>query len=881
MNIMNVLTVRHMKLNKRRTFVTIIGVALSVCMITAVATFTSSFLNLLQRITIEETGNWHILYNSLTEEQIVQIEEVMGKRKSLTVSKGTDIGYALFPESKNESKPYWFVRGFDENGFQIFNYKLLEGRYPENSYEIVISVPEDDDIPYKIGDIVTLEIGDRFHPDIDSYMGQSWSYVPPTEEREGESIKVRITREFTVTGIMERPSTEYLWSPGYTALTLLDDEIPVDKSKITVYGTFKKVPRNLFRLGERMAKEAGMDPLKAGYNISLLRYHMLVTDERLLSTFYILASFVILLIMIGSVSLIYNAFAISISERSKHLGMLASVGATKKQKRNSVYFEGFATGLIAVPIGLFFGTLGIGVTLQLLHPLISGMVGDTQKFTLVVSFPAIVASVLLSAVTVFISVWVPAKRASKISPIDAIRQTKDIKLTPKAVKTTGISKALFGFEAELALKNLKRNNKRYKATILSLVLSIVLFLSVASLSSMTNRSAALAVNNMPYDLSVHVTSQETEEDILAFYKGIQDMKEVEKSAVQKTLYWSLETKGEILAPKVKEMYDAGYYQMSSTFTNEDGEKVLKTYFGVELIALDEEAFEQYARLVGADMASLKDGNNPKGILLNVTNIKAKEQYIRSEYLNVKKGDSLNLVFLPDQSVLTMEIEIAAMAEQAPLGTEIPRYPYNIQIFISQETFDAIYSGYPQKYRNIQPELYIRTSDSEELSDQIFLYKDRTSIDEIFVIDYNADHREQRRFLTFVYVFFYGFVALITAICIANIFNTVSTGIQLRKREFGMMLSVGMTPKGFYKMLYYESLFYGVKALLFGLPVSYIIMRLLHRILGRSFEISFSIPWKSVIGAVIVVFAIVGVTMFYSGSKVKDENIMDMLRAENL
>jgi ABC-type antimicrobial peptide transport system permease subunit len=307
---------------------------------------------------------------------------------------------------------------------------------------------------------------------------------------------------------------------------------------------------------------------------------------------------------------------------------------------------------------------------------------------------------------------------------------------------------------------------------------------------------------------------------------------------------------------------------------------LKTLNKADLLICDEWGYVPLDR-VGADMASLKDGNNPKGILLNVTNIKAKEQYIRSEYLNVKKGDSLNLVFLPDQSVLTMEIEIAAMAEQAPLGTEIPRYPYNIQIFISQETFDAIYSGYPQKYRNIQPKLYIRTSDSEELSDQIFLYKDRTSIDEIFVIDYNADHREQRRFLTFVYVFFYGFVALITAICIANIFNTVSTGIQLRKREFGMMLSVGMTPKGFYKMLYYESLFYGVKALLFGLPVSYIIMRLLHRILGRSFEISFSIPWKSVIGAVIVVFAIVGVTMFYSGSKVKDENIMDMLRAENL
>jgi putative ABC transport system permease protein len=131
------------------------------------------------------------------------------------------------------------------------------------------------------------------------------------------------------------------------------------------------------------------------------------------------------------------------------------------------------------------------------------------------------------------------------------------------------------------------------------------------------------------------------------------------------------------------------------------------------------------------------------------------------------------------------------------------------------------------------------------------------------------------------VFTYGFIVLITAICMANIFNTISTSIALRKREFAMLKSVGMTPKGFSKMLNYESLFYGVKSLLYGLPLSIVIMYLIYNSVGYTFSYSFTLPWSSILFVIGAVFVMVISAMLYSSSKIKQDSIIDALKQENI
>src|SRR5699024_9809081 len=207
-------------------------------------------------------------------------------------------------------------------------------------------------------------------------------------------------------------------------------------------------------------------------------------------------------IIVGSFSLIYNAFAISVSERSQHLGMLSSVGATKKQKRNSILFEGAVIGAVSIPFGLVSGIGGIAVTLTFINSILQRFDDFKTDLTVHVTPFVIMIAVAISILTIFISAYIPAVRASRISAIDAIRQAKDIKLTQKKVKTSKLVRKLFGMEAEIALKNLKRHKRRYYATVLSLVISIILFLTVAFLSEQIRATSYLTFGDINYDLDM-------------------------------------------------------------------------------------------------------------------------------------------------------------------------------------------------------------------------------------------------------------------------------------------------------------------------------------------------------------------------------------------
>ena len=870
MNIVNTLTLRHLKLNKRRTGITIIGVALSVCMITATATFMTSFLDLMQRVTIEDTGKWHVSYKNVPADKI---DIITGDKGVASAVLSQDIGYAPLEGSKNKDKPYIFIKAYDERGYSDFNINLIEGEYPKNSNEVVISshIADNGKVYYKPGDTLKLDIGERI---LDSgiKLDQNSGYVNATEEKVGENLTFDHTREYLITGIISRPNTEPYWAPGYTIVTKLDRSEISSGDHTNVYVTYKNVNKSLYDTAIKTAQKAGMSPDHVSYNHNLLRYYLLVSEDWILGTLYSIAAFVIALIMIGSVSLIYNAFAISLSERSRNLGMLASAGATKRQKRNSVFFEGFIIGLIAIPIGVFFGTVGIGLTFVFVSPLVIGMVNSAQKLTLVISLPSILSAILISILTIYISVFIPAKRASKISPVDAVRRVQDIKLTSKTVKTSKLTRKLFGFEAELALKNLKRNSRRYKSTVFSLVLSILLFLSVSSLSMLTRESADVATNNPPYDISLMVTSAATLEEKMEFFAGVGLLEYADEFVTERSRYIYYNADKNLVPDAIKTATIGSSEVTGDTF-----------YINTVIKSIGNETLERYARTVGIPSDVFKDTENLKCIVMNTVDIKASDKYIRTNYLNIKKGDTLDISSpITNDHVFNAKLEIAAIAASTPLGETAVRFPAPFVLYVSDEVFSKLESTVPEAYRNREtPRMYIKSKDPAKLAENIYNYQKQTSISDIHIYNVNESNKNQNRFITFVYVFFYGFVALITAICIANIFNTVSTGITLRKREFGMLQSVGMTPRGFYKMMNYESLFYAIKALIYGLPLSFLVMLLIYNILGNSFEFKFVIPWSSVFIAVVSVFAMVSATMWYSSSKIRKENIIDMLRVENI
>ncbi|MFM9280796.1 ABC transporter permease [Paenibacillus jiagnxiensis] len=713
MNIVNTLTIRHLKQNKRRTLVTIIGVIISVAMVTAVATLVFSFADLMIRQTIADTGEWHVQYQDVTKEQLAAIQ---GDDATKTVAITRDLGYAPLEGGQNPNKPYLFIKEYDALGFAQFQVELSKGRLPHTDKEVVISEPvaTNAKVKYEIGDRLTLSVGERFEQGGDHPLDQT----EPLRREDGtltETSQHSKIRDYTVVGFIKRPVWETAWAPGYTIISYVDDHIIGENDRVDASVVLQRVNPFLFAHAEELAEKNQIETVQ--YNNDLLHYYGLSSNGASSSMMFSLSAIIMGVIMIGSVALIYNAFAISVSERSRHLGMLASVGATKRQKRNSVLFEGFVIGLISIPIGILCGLAGIGITFWFMNTMIEGALWTSEKLRLIFTPLSLLITCLVSMLTIFVSTYLPAIKASKVSAMDAIRQTTDVKLTAKAVKTSKFIRKLFGIEAEIGLKNLKRNKRRYHAILFSLVISIVLFLTVSFFTAGMTQSLELSQEGVNYDIEV-------------------------------------------------------------SYSN--GKRI------------DDQLLQSIVSLDGVTEYNVIHENDED--LANA-----------STYLHLKSTEPMRT-----------QQEIEEM----------------------HETNLNVYNVYQSRK-------------SEE--QQILLMS----------------------------VFSYGFIVLISAISVANIFNTISTGLALRKREFAMLKSVGMTPKGFAKMMNYESIFYGVKSLLFGLSVSFVVMVLIYRAFANKFSYGFTLPWMSILSVIVAVFVIVGSAIVYSGAKVKKENINDALKQENI
>ncbi|HML37982.1 MAG TPA: FtsX-like permease family protein, partial [Bacillota bacterium] len=609
MNVMRRFAMRSMRGNRKWTAVTLIGIILSTAMLSGVSTFCASFTELMRSESAADNGNWHAMIPDVRVRDVPVFENA-GFDPEISLSRGEE--YAQLDGFKNKNKPYLIVRQFDENSSKNFPVKLIEGRMPQNGSELVLSqyLEANGGIKYKVGDRVTLNIGKRTYPEApsDFSFGPNDSYQGEPIYENGKYIGGEIfipekIKTYTVVGIMKHPGFESSWWPGYMAITRLDVNALGPDDPVTVTLLAGKLRHSFFDDTAALSKRVGVDPSQILYNKELLRYSGIMASDPAQNMIYGFAAVFIAIIMIASISLIYNAFAISVSERVRQLGMLASVGATRRQKRRSIYFEGIALGLVGIPLGLLGGIAGIGITLSAIRPLMESFSNFSSEagLSLHVSLPSIAVAVALAALTIAVSVWIPARRASKIMPIDAIRQSKEVKLTRKAVKTSRITRSLFGFEGELALKNLKRNRKKYRATVLSLIISLVLFLTVSYYTEAMKASSDAVETGYNFDLEVsyaNVSNAEAREanEKIAALGGVTGAAEMESVS------------GRFL-PESGQLSDLARRLIASG----DHEEVS---LSAALHCLDDASFDRYVSSLGADPKEYRDPDHPKMILIN-------------------------------------------------------------------------------------------------------------------------------------------------------------------------------------------------------------------------------------------------------------------------
>lgn len=860
MNVFNRVTLNSLKKNRTRTIVTIVGVILSAAMITAVTTFISSLQNYMIQNVISTDGDWHVGFSSVDS---AFIEGLSTRSEVEATAVSQNIGYSVLEGGQNEGKPYLFVSAFDDKAFAQIPLTLLAGRLPENDGELVIPdhIENNAGVSYKLGDTLTLMLGDRMLGD--ERLGQNNAYMRD-ENKDGspaEQFVPRDTKTYTVVGICARPRFEDYSAPGYTAITKMELSALGDAGEVNVFVKLKQ-PRGVYTFSESASGGYGYT-----YNSDLLRYMGISKDDTFNTVLYNLGSILIALIMVGSVLLIYNSFSISVSERTRQFGILSSAGATGKQLRKSVLFEGACIGLIGIPLGILAGIGGIGATLSLTSGLFESMSSTGVPMALSVSVPSVIIAGVVGIITILISAYIPARKAAKLSAIDAIRQTTDIRINARKVKTSRLIQKFFGLEGTLALKNFKRNRKSYRSTVVSLFVSIVLFISASAFGMYLQKSAETTINESGYDV-MFSSNKMTEEASFRLYEKLKS---------------------------VSGVYDSGYFQklicMAELPADRLTERFIQYYFGAmlprdetasiaaALYLVDDETYAHYANELGLDQQVF--GGADTGSMIAMARINAYDpetgRYVAFDILQGGLPLSLSLKELseePGGTTFRKDITISCLADKMPKTISESRGA-GFVIFAPYTLNKRLISGEAQD----QEVTFTFLSENPDASkkEMSAILKEMGIYSGYSLYNVAEMQESNRNIILLVNVFSYGFIVLISLITLANVFNTVSTNINLRKREFAMLRSVGMTDGGFNKMMNFECVFYGLKSLIYGLPAAFIIAYLIYLGVIAGADVSFTLPWLSVGVSIFSVFFVVFVTMLYSISKVKKENTVDALR----
>jgi putative ABC transport system permease protein len=577
--------------------------------------------------------------------------------------------------------------------------------------------------------------------------------------------------------------------------------------------------------------------------------------------------------MVGSILLIYNSFAISISERSRQFGILSSVGATKKQIRGSVLFEGMYIGAIGIPLGVLVGLGGIGLTLELIGDITRSMSATDTPLRLHPSLPSIVIAAAVGVATILISAYIPAARAVRKSAIDIIRQADDINIKPKEVRTSNAVRRLFGLEGALALKSFKRNRKRYRSTVISLFVSVVLFISASAFGLYITQATVMTTEDVNYDLLFSPPSSWRSDDakLLGLYEKMKDVDGVYRSAYQKDIDFSALIKKDSLNDRFLEYIAPG---------SDPGDTV-EEFVNVRFI--DDEAYDRYLKSLGLNK---DDYGLARGRLPSVAKImgydESEQRTVSMDIFN-KSDVTLNLTEAPGaDSAIPGEDEQAAPPRELAL-TVVDAMPgefseaqtYGIDVYAPYSDM-AVLDAPAAVYNNFS--IAFLSNDPMKSADGIKAVMKDEGITSGYNFFNAAEELEQNRNnILIINIFIYGFIILISLITIANVFNTISTSINLRRREIAMLRSVGMGERSFGRMMNFECLFYGLKSLTYGLPVAVAVTWFIYRAVLNGVDVAFTLPWGSVAIGVFSVFFVVFVTMIYATAKMRRTNVIDALR----
>lgn len=949
MNLMKTLTLKNLKLNRKRTIVTIVGIILATALLSALVTLVSSFQYSVIEYQKQKGGDFHVKFSNV---KMSELSEFKNNRNIESTFETMGMGFAKLDGCKNEDKPYAYVMATDEAGFERGCFKLIEGRMAKNEDEIVIPrhLKTNGRIDIKVGDEITLDVGKRYDSNTESVISENCAY-----ENEAETLTDTVTKHYKVVGIMERPGygMEDYSAAGYTFVTYSDELAAIDNgtkseaseadTTLTVYSRYtKKALRNkdavtadIIGVDEKLFAKANNSSVEmsaeesdrflkemenAKYDIYmngyLISYECVFPIDGTFKALFTVAAVVALIIILTSVYCIKNSFNISITEKIRQYGMLASVGATRRQIKSSVKTEAAMLGVVGIPVGTMSGILASLILVKVVNALSAGWLNFALSFH--TSLPALILAVIMSIATIYFSATGSARRAAKVTPLEAIRNTKEIKIKSAKLKTPAIIGRIWGIGGVISYKNIKRNNKKYRTTVTSIVICSVTFIVISYFMSMAFSRVGMSYASTDYNIGINMSCKKDLdiEKLSKLLSGIEGAKDY--------------------------LVGAGYdFDVSKPeYTKEYGEYCGQLYDDSEdvsqeflITVLDDKSYDKYASDAGIKNAAAGAILVNKGTFDVYNENSSKYVKKEMELYKYKAGDTIecgynvyddassddnaaegdtesstddnnavegdtesgtedNSGYVDEETInngvrKTVDVTIAGVTDKVPIG-----YNGNSNttlLFMNQKGFESLWadgkSGNEFKPGNAIYSAYVVAENADEYQDT--LEKETAENPEysqisFYVSNMDKEMRDEKSLFTLLGVFAYGLIVVIALIGITNIINTLSTGMELRSREFATLRSIGMTDKQFAGMVRLESVFISVKALVIGVPLGILISYLLCVMMNRMDDaIIYEPPYKAIILCIVVVIMLIYAIMKLSMTKLRHNNIIETIKNENL
>ena len=934
MNLMKTLTLKNLKLNRKRTIVTIVGIILATALLSALVTLVSSFQYSMIKYQKQKDGDFHVKFSNV---KMSELSEFKNNRNIESTFETMGMGFAKLDGCKNEDKPYAYVMATDEAGFERGCFKLIEGRMAKNEDEIVIPrhLKTNGRIDIKVGDEITLDVGKRYDSNTEGVISENCAY-----EHEAETLTDTVTKHYKVVGIMERPGygMEDYSAAGYTFVTYSDELAAIDNgtkseaseadTTLTVYSRYtQKALRNkdavtadIIGVDEKLFEKANNSSVEmsseesdrflkemenAKYDIYmngyLINYECVFPIDGSFKALFTVAAVVALIIILTSVYCIKNSFNISITEKIRQYGMLASVGATRRQIKSSVKTEAAMLGVIGIPVGTMSGILASLILVNVVNALSAGWLNVALSFH--TSLPALILAVILSIATIYFSATGSARRAAKVTPLEAIRNTKEIKIKSAKLKTPAIIGRIWGIGGVISYKNIKRNNKKYRTTVTSIVICSVTFIVISYFMSVAFSMVGMSYASTDYNIGINMSCKK-DIDIEKLTKLVSGIEGVDDYLVGAGYDF------DVSKPKYTKEYGEYCRQLYA-----DSEDVSQMFL---ITVLDDKSYDKYASDAGIKNAAAG------AILVNKCTFDVynenSSKYAKKEMelYKYKAGDTIecgynvyddassddnaveggtesstedNSGYVDEETInngvrKTVDVTIAGVTDKVPTGYK--GYS-NTLLFMNQKGFESLW-GDGKNGNEIKPgyasySAYVVAENADEYQDTFEKETEENpeySQISFYVSNLDKEMRDEKSLFTLLGVFAYGLIVVIALIGITNIINTLSTGMELRSREFATLRSIGMTDKQFAGMVRLESVFISVKALVIGVPLGILISYLLCVMMNRMDDaIIYEPPYKAIILCIVVVIMLIYAIMKLSMTKLRHNNIIETIKNENL